>query len=424
MSLFKRPDWAKNSSTPTRENIFSHSTTYAEIIAEEHRKKRERDKEKAMQNGEKKVTPQPPTPEGDVMPPLEAFDRHVAQNGVASQTPGKTQTVTTVVESDDDDIQIVAQVQKVQRDGTKRRRITPNGAESLPKPVLRAHTTYKPIAPKAAPERPSDRSSSPVRKVPPPLPVIHAKPKVEEPKVPQSDSDSDPDIAALARRARMRRSVATSQTPDASRRDTVPTVSLLISSPIEGTKPIIVTRKVTQNLQEVRLAWCKRQACLRVGFNEIFLIHGMRRVHDITTCRNLGLEVGQNGELRMKGRDDGEVGQIALRAVTQEIFEELQRESLKPRPTQEEPEGEPEPDPEAGNNFRISLRFKTVREPYKLRVRPVTKISKIIDVTRQHFNVPEEQTLILEADGEALNPNSIVGETELEDEDCIDVYTE
>jgi hypothetical protein len=172
----------------------------------------------------------------------------------------------------------------------------------------------------------------------------------------EEDDESDEELAALARQARQRRLQRThAATPDTTKSPTPreiasgsphigplsaalpdPPVTILVHSQIANTNPLKVFRKLSQNLREIRLAWCKRQ-----GFNEsftdnVFLIHRMRKVYDVTTCKSLGLETDAEGNITMKGAEGKEgCDQVALEAVTQEIYDrmlaEKDREDAKRR---------------------------------------------------------------------------------------------
>ena len=161
----------------------------------------------------------------------------------------------------------------------------------------------------------------------------------------EEDDESDEELAALARQARQRRLQRIhAATPDTATKSPTPRgivsesphtgpqsaplpdppVTILIYSQIANTSPLKVYRKLSQNLREIRLAWCKRQ-----GFNDsftesVFLVHRMRKVYDVTTCKSLGLETDSEGNITMKGAEGKEgVDQVALEAVTQDIYDKM-----------------------------------------------------------------------------------------------------
>ncbi|KAL9096231.1 MAG: hypothetical protein Q9165_001754 [Trypethelium subeluteriae] len=180
------------------------------------------------------------------------------------------------------------------------------------------------------------------------------------------DEDNDsveefPELAAAARaRARQRELENTSLAPGMGRdhlsRDYMissagankspsvetpdPVVQLLITSPIEGSCPLIVKRKLSQRLQEVRAAWCSRQRFPPpINEADVFLTWRGRRIFDVTSCKSLGIAVDAFGTIFIPGQkkglsdregfkdDDGDGAvKVHLEAVTEEIVELLKKE--------------------------------------------------------------------------------------------------
>jgi hypothetical protein len=222
--------------------------------------------------------------------------------------------------------------------------------------------------------------------------------------VEEVEDESDEELAALARQARQRRLQRThAATPDTTKSPTPreaasgsphvgpqtaslpdPPVMILVYSQIANTNPLKVYRKLSQNLREIRLAWCKRQ-----GFNDsftdnVFLIHRMRKVYDVTTCKSLGLETDAEGNITMKGAEGKEgCDQVALEAVTQDIYDKMladkDREDAKRRdkwdPAAEagaDEEEEAAPEPVAEEFIGLVLRARG-KPDFKLKVKPVSQ---------------------------------------------------
>jgi len=220
----------------------------------------------------------------------------------------------------------------------------------------------------------------------------------------EEDDESDEELAALARQARQRRLQRThAATPDTATKSPTPReatsrsphtglqaapwpdppVMILVYSQIANTNPLKVYRKLSQNLREIRLAWCKRQGFSETFTESVFLVHRMRKVYDVTTCKSLGLDTDAEGNITMKGAEGKEgVDQVALEAVTQDIYDKLlaqkDREDAKRRgqwepaaePGAEEAEAVTEP---AAEEF-IGLVFRARGKPdFKLRVKPVSQ---------------------------------------------------
>ncbi len=218
------------------------------------------------------------------------------------------------------------------------------------------------------------------------------------------EQDSDDDFAELARAARARaklreESMKKSQTPGVksptpgqqvaswtrARSPTPPPdphVSLLITSRIEGTKPLMVIRKLSQRLQEIRHVWCERQGFSKEFAEGVYLIHRMRRVFDVTTCKSLGLDVDAEGNVTMKGAEGAEgVEKVALEAVTDEIYAQVKAERDREERIRQGLDEAEEEEAQAGASeavaqpvepiVRILLISKVRKEPFKLKVKPV-----------------------------------------------------
>lgn len=244
----------------------------------------------------------------------------------------------------------------------------------------------------------------------------------KRPKSPQDDDDfppSDDEFAELARQARekVRRkrleADILSPTPDSlpsrtqddhlnrfpSVHEPTPPpdppdsiVSILITSSISNTEPLIVNRKISQRLKDVRLCWCQRQGFTEEMTEKVFLTWRGQRLFDVTTCSALGIGVDSNGNIVTKVQRDvlgEEERQVHMEAMTKEILEERQRlERLgatrieKPDETEaqeEEPLAEKK-EPQV----RIILKAKGY-DDFKLIVKPVSTCSGPEIFLRRHY---------------------------------------
>jgi hypothetical protein len=223
-------------------------------------------------------------------------------------------------------------------------------------------------------------------------------------------------------------------------------------SQIANTNPLKVYRKLSQNLREVRLAWCKRQGFTESFTESVFLVHRMRKVYDVTTCKSLGLESDAEGNVTMKGAEGKEgVDQVAIEAVTQDIYDKLladkDREDAKRRgqwdpATQAGAEHGTETAAEPIAEELIGLVFRARGKPdFKLRVKQVsqslslsnkqcwltstsqtTPFSKIISACRKTFHVADGSTITLDFDGDRLDPEDLVNSTDMSELDVVDVH--
>ena len=297
--------------------------------------------------------------------------------------------------------------------------------------------------------------------------VVQKKPQQED----GFDSDEEfPELVQKAReRARLKRlqaeqtasNLSPTLTPDASgpqlhaRRAATsppppppePIISILITSEIPNTDPLIVNRKISQPLKAVRVAWCHRQNFSDEMASSIILAWRRKRLYDVTTCRSLGIGIDADGNVLVKGAKDvlGEADrQIHMEAMTEEMFEEQKRAKNRERSPvpveQDTDEFEAVNVAPAKKEEQVHIILKAKGLPdHKLIVKPVcrilssrnelglifretTTIQRMITAFRYHHELDSTREVNLMFDGERLEPSSTVGESELSDMDFIDVY--
>ncbi|KAL8726045.1 MAG: hypothetical protein Q9166_006960 [cf. Caloplaca sp. 2 TL-2023] len=160
-----------------------------------------------------------------------------------------------------------------------------------------------------------------------------------------------------------------------------PVVSILVTSRIPNTKPLIVNRRVSQRLKDVRLTWCQRQGFTPDTTETIFLTWRGKRLFDVTTCRSLGIGIDNQGNIVMKGQKDilgEEERQMHMEAMTDGILEEHQRAKRQEARGQGQDETEVRkeqpPAPETKEpQVRIILKAKGLPD-FKLIVKPVSSV--------------------------------------------------
>lgn len=215
-----------------------------------------------------------------------------------------------------------------------------------------------------------------------------------------------------------------------------PVLKICVSSRIEGTNPLILKRKLSQRLKDVRLAWCDRQRILgepmsQSSKDKIFLTWRRHKLFDVSTCASLGLKFTSDGQPQVEGDDGFDNGNIHLEAWTDEFFQEHKREIEQQRrlavadPLEEEEEEEREPisqpQVEKAPHLRIILMAREY-DQYKLKVTATTTWLKVITAFRRGRNIPDEKTVSLRLDGDELEPTSTVDEADLDDMTTIDVH--
>ncbi|KAL9043140.1 MAG: hypothetical protein Q9180_000076 [Flavoplaca navasiana] len=207
-----------------------------------------------------------------------------------------------------------------------------------------------------------------------------------------------------------------------------PAVAILITSRIPNTNPLIVNRKVSQRLKDVRLTWCHRQHFEPDTTEAVFLTWKGKRLFDVTTCKSLGIGVDSQGHIVTKGQGDilgDEEEQIHMEAMTEKILEDDQR--AKRLKTEKAEHGETkahEKPSEIRKNVpqvRIILKAKGF-DDFKLIVKPTTPISRIVNAFKLEKQIEDSREVFLSFDGDRLAPEIQVADTELNDMDYIDVY--
>ena len=209
-----------------------------------------------------------------------------------------------------------------------------------------------------------------------------------------------------------------------------PTVEIFISSYIEGTKPLLVRRKLSQPLKHVRLSWCDKQVFdgQPMGTSvrdSIFLTWKSKRLFDVTTCKNMGV---RSGSWYTDGDGFDEEGRVHMEAWTEELFAEHQKKLEVHRQHGNQASGqtdkaEEEDQPLKEETTKIKLILKSRDLPdYKLMVKPSTLVQKMVNAFRQANAISEEKGIVLHFDGERLDPTSMIADTELGNMDSVEVH--
>ena len=111
-----------------------------------------------------------------------------------------------------------------------------------------------------------------------------------------------------------------------------PVLQILITSKLPNTSPLIVNRKASQRLKDVRVTWCNRQAFSAETTSSVFLTWRGKRLFDVTTCKSLGIAADEDGNLHFRGRENAygeEERQIHMEAMTDELFAEYKIEKQR-----------------------------------------------------------------------------------------------
>lgn len=209
---------------------------------------------------------------------------------------------------------------------------------------------------------------------------------------PEEDYDSDPEIAEMQRKAREKArakqgepskisSLGSKGTPDASSSTPSgpdPAVKILVTSDLPGTNPLILCRKLSQRLKEVREMWCKKQGFSELDTSKIFFVHRGRQYWDSTTVRRLGLDVDADGRIYRTDDPTKEgVDQVHVEAVTADLFEEMKAEKVRKDNAavavydEEEEQADEEVVEQPSDDIRLAVKAKG-KPDWKVIVKPVS----------------------------------------------------
>lgn len=227
-----------------------------------------------------------------------------------------------------------------------------------------------------------------------------------------ADQDTPTDRAQIARNDhKIEKKADNNQEEDA-------TVEILITSAIEGTRPLVVHRRMSQRFRDVRLAWCERQGFDKRMTSSVYLTWNKRRLFDVTTCRSLDCSslASQSDDLEL---DDGVFSaksplRIHVEAVTDELLRFQAEQSTRSTATVEY-EFE-----EKRNSFHIVLKSQD-RGDLRLKVMPETTVSQIITNFRNKRKISSASTVSLSFDGDVLDPTSQLKDYDIADLDLVDV---
>ena len=242
-----------------------------------------------------------------------------------------------------------------------------------------------------------------------------------------------------------------------------PLVKIFIMSEIPGAKPLIVKRKASQSLKQVREFWCRKFDLDEGVARQVFFTWKGTRLFDSTTMKGIvhGLKreayqrqrsVSGFGDSKDDGGADGfdeknvedpSGGNIELEAMTQDIYNRKLREKLhaerqqihlildsnslaREDPCNEEPETtvSPAAAAEAAEKGRDAIIIRLVSkdlEPMPLRVRPHTTVGKIMRGFAATRKVEEGKTPWLIYDGQRLEMEMTVEEVGFEEDEQVEV---
>ncbi len=189
---------------------------------------------------------------------------------------------------------------------------------------------------------------------------------------------------------------------------------------------MLVKRKVSQKLREVRLAWCDKQpsealATVYDPKSTVFLTWKGKRLYDSTTCSVLGLKLDGRGRLLSSNDGIDSEGRIYLEAITEEVYAKRVAEQHKREQSESSDDELMETQQTIGQKFRLILKARNM-EDYKISANATTQLQKLVAVFREGRNIPDGKDISLYCDGEKLDLASTIGDTDLGDMDMVEVH--
>ncbi|KAK4499966.1 hypothetical protein PRZ48_008152 [Zasmidium cellare] len=433
MSFFKAPAWAQPQAAKAEEDdndedLFSHKGSFMSMFKDQSaRQKKEKEREerrKAKKEGKRKSSEKRDSEEPAIK---SEYKKRRITSEESSKLLAKAGLGAVINLSDGEDDEPVQQQQQSPVRTSPRLNRTKN--------ILSPARSKSKLAASidVGNESEDDFHVTAVKAAPRPAP-----PEPEEP------YDSDPEIAEMQREAREKARAtqretasatspgsrgtpnATSSTPPA----LDPVVRILVTSKIPDTNPLIVCRKLSQRLREVREMWCKKQKFSDQFTAKVFFVHRGRQYWDSTTVRRLGLEAYADGTVyRTDDPSQEDVDQVHVEAVTQEMFEQMKAEKARQAKAavgvydeeEEQADEGAEEEPAADNQIRLVVKAKG-RQEWKVIVKPTTLIATIMKKGKTNLGFADDQEVYLEFDGERLEPTQTVAGTEIEDMFCIEMF--
>lgn len=213
-------------------------------------------------------------------------------------------------------------------------------------------------------------------------------------------------------------------------------MQILVTTEIPNTNKLLVNRRVSQPMQQVRQVWCSRQNFSEEMTASVIFTWRGKRLYDTTTSMHL-LNVLKKERARKMGNlieddeDDPSNGMIQIEAITKDMYDQkmlrrgsegVEAHTNDTRDTGvrdgQSPERSPAPQKAA---YTIVMNAQGL-EAMHLRVRPNTSIERMMAAFKKMREVDPEKTCWLVFDGERLEPESTVEDTEIEDGDAVEVH--
>jgi hypothetical protein len=227
-----------------------------------------------------------------------------------------------------------------------------------------------------------------------------------------------------------------------------PVVPIIIMSRLANTNPLVVKRRLRQRLGLVRQYWCERQGFSKDDINRVFLTYNGIKLYDVTSCKALGLDVDEDGNILYKGRreywgDDEQ--RIIIEATTEEILEQDRRDR-QDEGLHDDMDFSQEADQDLiveqapPSTLKVVLKAQGFKD-FKLSIKKVcnktsdleregsltrwskdTTVAKMLGAFSIHEKIPPDKNMFLIFDGDKIDPEQSAEDLELENMESLEVH--
>ncbi|TVY71260.1 DNA repair protein rad60 [Lachnellula suecica] len=208
--------------------------------------------------------------------------------------------------------------------------------------------------------------------------------------------------------------------------NTDPVVEILISSQINGSKPVLAKRKLSQRLKEVKMAWSDHQRIDGKPMapevkDSIFLTWKLKRLYDVSTCKSLGLSVDSSGNIASQGDGVDNNGRVHLEAWDEETFQAYQNQLAAELKREQDGINGKQEAAERVAKIKLTLKSRELGD-FRITTTASHPVQRLITAFRQEKKVSEDKEISLHVDGDKLDPEDKIEDTELEDMDAVEVH--
>ncbi|KAI1457443.1 hypothetical protein F4805DRAFT_179056 [Annulohypoxylon moriforme] len=269
-------------------------------------------------------------------------------------------------------------------------------------------------------------------------------PQADTGEQPKEDEDEDPSeyyirlARARAQKEKMEREAREKRGDSAAIDEEDPIIQILIHSHMHGINPLLFRRRLSQKLDVVYRTWIEQQVAKtnvpRPVLDSMFFTWKGNKVYPHTTLKTLGIKPERDGGLYPDWKSDQEGyrgrEKVFFEAWTQQLYDEYLESKERQRLQHlNELEGvyegsqEPELPQTSQEEKKIRIHFKAKDQPpTKVTVRSSTTAAQLVKAYRRLANIPEDKTIELHWDGEALEDETTVEEADIEDMDSLEVH--